>query len=147
MQPTDELPESAAVGHETRGVSTRAIIRFGIGLGVATALVMVGMWGLFRWLSRHESRVDVPVSAMVSASLRRTPPEPRLEPNPLEPRQRLRAREDAVLTTAGWVDRGNAVVRIPIERAEELLVQRGLPPAKVPTPLRTPAPGQGARAQ
>jgi hypothetical protein len=130
----------APVGkHEASDVSTRAIVRFGIGLGVATVLVMVGMWGLFRWLKRHENRVDVPVSAMVSASLRRTPPEPRLEPNPLVPRQQLRARENATLTTAGWIDRANGVVRIPIDRAEELLVQRGLPPAKVPTPVPAPA--------
>ena len=135
MQPTDELPESAAVGHEARDVSTRAIVRFGIGLAVATILIQVAMWGLFRFLQRREKRVDAPVSAMVSASLRRTPPEPRLEPDPLAPRQRLRAQENAVLATAGWVDRNHGVVRIPIDRAQELLVQRGLPPAKVPTPV------------
>ena len=125
--------------HEASDVSSRAIIRFGVGLAVATILVSIGMRGLFRVLQRREKRVDVPLSAMVSASLRRTPPEPRLEPDPLVPRQRLRASEDATLTTAGWVDRANGVVRIPIERAEELLVQRGLPPAKVPTPVPAPA--------
>jgi len=139
MDSRDVRPESAAVGHETRGVATRAIIRFGIGLAVVTVLVVFAMRGLFQVLQRRERRVDVPLSAMVSASLRRTPPEPRLERNPLEPRQRLRAQENAVLATAGWVDRDHGVVRIPIERAEELLVARGLPPAKVATPLPAPA--------
>ena len=135
MPPTDRPVRN----HEANDVSSRAIIRFGAGLAVATILVAIGMRGLFRILQRREKRVDVPVSTMVSASLRRTPPEPRLEPDPLVPRQRLRASEDATLTTAGWVDRANGVVRIPIERAEELLVQRGLPPAKIATPVPAPA--------
>jgi hypothetical protein len=128
---------SERAGHETSDVSIRGIVRFGIGLAVATVLIQIGMWELFRVLQRRERRVDVPVSAMVAASLRRTPPEPRLEADPLEPRRRMRAGEDAVLTTYGWVDRDTAVVRIPIRRAMELLVKNGLPPSKpdrVPTP-------------
>jgi hypothetical protein len=100
------------------------------------------MWGLFRVLLHREDRVDVPVPAMVAASLRRTPPEPRLEANPLEPRRRMRAREDAVLTTYGWVDRQTGVARIPIGRAMELLVKNGLPPSKPVMPVPTPEAGK-----
>jgi hypothetical protein len=142
MDSRDVRPDSAAVGHETRGVATRAIIRSGIGLAVATLLIVFAMRGLFRFLQRRERRVDVPVSAMVSASLRRTPPEPRLERNPLEPRQRLRAQENAVLATYGWVDRQTGVARIPIGRAMELLVENGLPPSKPVMPVPTPEAGK-----
>lgn len=41
--------------------------------------------------------------------------------------KQLRATENAILTTYGWVDRPNGVVRIPIDRAMEILLQRGLP--------------------
>lgn len=41
--------------------------------------------------------------------------------------QAFRAREDAELTTYGWIDRTAGVVRIPIDRAMELIAQRGLP--------------------
>ncbi len=47
--------------------------------------------------------------------------------NPPEALQELRATEEAVLTTYGWVDRKNGVVHIPIDRAMDLLLQRGLP--------------------
>ncbi len=150
MDPTDE-PRDPAVrpggetphpdaGHETSDVSIRGIVRFGIGLGVGTILAALGMWMLFRVLERRERRVDVPVPPMVAAGLRRTPPEPRLEADPLEPRRRMQAREEAALTTYGWVDRGAGVARIPIDRAMELLVQNGLPPSKPVVPaVATPA--------
>ncbi len=47
----------------------------------------------------------------------------------------LRATEDAALTTYGWVDRQNGVVHIPIDRAMDLLLQRGLPTRQSP-PIR-----------
>ncbi len=104
-------------------------------------MISVGLWGLFRSYQARERREDRPLPPMVAASLARTPPEPRLEPNPLVPLRRLRAREDAVLTSYGWVDRSAGVVRIPIERAMHLLVERGLPPAKQPTPGPSPPAG------
>jgi len=135
----------ARSGHETSDVSVRGIVWFGVGLAVTAVLIQVAMWGFFRVLQRRERRVDQPVSAMVAASLRRTPPEPRLEPNPLEPRRRMRAQENAVLTTYGWVDRNTGVVRVPIARAMEILVERGLPPSKPATPPPQPHFTPGAR--
>ena len=39
----------------------------------------------------------------------------------------MRAAEQQVLTTYGWVDRNAGVVRIPIDEAMKLAIQRGLP--------------------
>lgn len=39
----------------------------------------------------------------------------------------LKAADEQVLTTYGWVDQGQGVARIPIERAKTLIVERGLP--------------------
>ena len=39
----------------------------------------------------------------------------------------FRAHEHEVLTTYGWTDKNAGVVRIPIERAKDLLLERGLP--------------------
>jgi len=40
---------------------------------------------------------------------------------------KIRGREDGLLNSYGWVDEKAGTVRIPIERAMDLLVQRGLP--------------------
>jgi hypothetical protein len=50
-------------------------------------------------------------------------PAPREQPNPLADLTALQARENAELNSYGWVDRSNGVVRIPIDRAIELLTQ------------------------
>jgi hypothetical protein len=51
----------------------------------------------------------------------------------------LHAREDLLLDNYSWVDESTGKVRIPIERAMELIAQRGLPVAKAVTqgPLMT----------
>ena len=39
----------------------------------------------------------------------------------------FQAREEIELHSYGWVNRSSGIVRIPIERAMELLLQKGLP--------------------
>jgi len=51
------------------------------------------------------------------------PPEPRLQTAPADDLRNLRAAEQTRLTTYGWVDRKAGVVRIPIERAKELVAE------------------------
>ncbi|MDQ5870961.1 MAG: hypothetical protein M3547_01975 [Acidobacteriota bacterium] len=131
------------VGHETSDVSIGTIVKFGAGLAIAAAVISVAMWGLFRFFEAQHEKGEQPVPPMVAANLKRTPREPRLEPDPLSPRRRMQAEENAALTTYGWVDRDAGVVRIPIERAMELLVEKGLPPSKAMAP--TPGPGNGKR--
>jgi hypothetical protein len=106
---------------------------------VAAVVIHVALWGLFELLEAREAKRNRPLPSLVAAGLRRTPPEPRLEPDPLPPRRRMVAEEEAVLTTYGWVDRGTGVVRMPVDRAMDLLVERGLPPSK-PMAAMTPTP-------
>jgi hypothetical protein len=54
-------------------------------------------------------------------------PAPALQLNPHDDLVAFRARADAELNSYGWVDRSNGIVRIPIERAMDLIVERGLP--------------------
>jgi hypothetical protein len=65
----------------------------------------------------------------------------------------LRAHENEVLTTYGWVDQNAGTLRIPIERAKELLIQRGLPvvgsvaekEVKAVKEVKQPAPVKGVK--
>lgn len=54
-------------------------------------------------------------------------PEPRLQAKPAAELEKFRAAEEQQLNSYGWIDRFAGIVRIPIERAMELIVQRGLP--------------------
>jgi hypothetical protein len=151
MRHTEE-GTSVEAGHEKSDVSIGAIVKFGVGLAVAAIAVHVALWGLFVLLEKREAGRDRPLPALAAAGLRRTPPEPRLEPDPLLQHRRLQAEESAALEGYAWVDRDAGIVRIPVDRAMDLLVKRGLPPStalSVPTPApgtaRATTPGTGTR--
>jgi hypothetical protein len=140
MQNTETREDAV---RRSREVNTRGALIFAFWLAAGTIVVAVGMYGLFRAMQKKEDAADRPLAPAVAASLQRTPPEPRLEAMPLVPRQKLRAEEDAVLTSYAWVDKPRGFVRIPVDRAMELLVERGLPPAK-PMSAQVPMPMPGA---
>ena len=142
---TTERPSTGAedTAARHRDVNIRGVLSFAFWLAVALIAAGAAMFALLRALEKKERAQDRKISPMIAASLARTPPEPRLEPYPLAPRARLRAEEEEILTTYGWVDKNRGIARIPIDRAMELLVQRGLPPAK-PMPAAPPAPAPGA---
>ena len=54
-------------------------------------------------------------------------PAPVLQISPSEDLAALRLEEEKALASYGWMDRQRRTVRIPIERAQELIFQRGLP--------------------
>jgi hypothetical protein len=67
-------------------------------------------------------------------------PSPRIQSDDgLQDLADLHAREDVLLNNNSWVDQSQGKVRIPIERAMELVAQRGLPvaPAVDHAPLMT----------
>ncbi len=122
-----------------RDVDNRGVLLFGFWLGLSIAVILVAVWGFLRVLERGGDRAQKPIEPQVAASLRRTPPDPRLETDPLALRRGLRAREDAQLSTYGWVDRAGGVVHIPIDKAMAMIVQSGVPGGK-PIPAVTPPP-------
>jgi hypothetical protein len=58
------------------------------------------------------------------------PPAPRLQTTTAADIVELHKKEDEILRNYGWVDRNAGVVRLPIDRAMELIVERGLPQPK-----------------
>ena len=125
--------EPPEVRHETSDVDIRSVLRFAAGLLVAAILIDVTVWGLFGYFTAREARRVAPEYPLAPKEDVRVPPEPRLQPVAPEwrtPRQdlaALRAKDRDVLTTYGWVNRNDGEVRIPIDEAMKLVVQRGLP--------------------
>ena len=115
------------VRHEESDVNIRAILGFGAGLIVVAAVVHLLIYVLFGYFNGREgvqSPADYPLAA---AQGHREPPEPRLQTNPRQDLADLRAKEDELLASYGWVDRNAGVVRIPIDAAMRLTLERGLP--------------------
>jgi len=82
------------------------------------------MWGLMRFLAAKEAAHEAPPQAAATAGAF---PPPRLEAQPAVDLQKFRTSENALLDSYGWVDRNAGIARIPIDRAMQLIVERGLP--------------------
>ncbi len=115
-------------GEFDRELDTRAVWTFAGGLLAVMVVVGALMWGMLVLLKDRAKEEDPAPSPIAEANQERLPPEPRLQSDPTLDMTTLRAGEDAILKTYGWVDRGAGIGRLPIDRAIDLIVQTGLSP-------------------
>ena len=125
-QPGDAT-SNPQVHHEESDVDIRAILGFGAGLIVIAVLINLVTYVLFRYFDSREARRVTPQYPLALAQEKRVPPEPRLQTDPRQDLADLNAKEDETLNSYGWVDRNAGIVRIPIDEAIRLTLQRGLP--------------------
>jgi hypothetical protein len=118
--------ENPHVRHEGSDINFGVVLMFGLGLAGATPLILLMVWLLFGYLTAREGRPVPPEFPLAAQQQERLPPEPRLQTNPRQDLDDMRAEEDRALATYGWIDRDAGVVRLPIEEAMKLVVERGL---------------------
>jgi hypothetical protein len=142
---SDELMNHGHSGHETEyeheDLGTRGIFAFMIGLAVSGVVIYFIIVGMYSFLDRYERSQMATASPLVplTGEISRVTTEgdvdkmfkdngaPMLEViEGVELRRDLINQEDQ-LNSYGWVDEKAGVARIPIERAMDLIVQRGLP--------------------
>ena len=117
--------ESRALGYETRDIKIRVVALFGLGLAVAMIAVLFLMSSLFDLFERRAERIEPPPRSLVAVA-----PAPAGIRGEVESGEELRASrafEDSVLTAYGWVDPESNLVRVPIDRAIEIVAAKGLP--------------------
>jgi hypothetical protein len=71
-------------------------------------------------------------------------PKPTLQPDDVADLARMRADEDELLSTFGWVDQKAGVARIPIDEAMRTIAQQGLPARQQPIAPQGAQFGNGA---
>ena len=118
-----------SAGHEYREVNIKLIL---LSTAIMVGVVLIVSFftvGLFDFLNRHAGPVDQTTSLERPVEV---PPEPRVLEHPGEQLPVLRQTEDRVLNTYGWLDQKTGQTRIPVDRAIDLVAQRGLPVAPAP---------------
>lgn len=133
--------KNPTVAHEESDVSVRPLALFMIWLSVATAVVMLLMWGLFKYFEAEAARLDKLERPPLASERNPIPPKPLLQLGPTKPGQEapdksnnsplseinaVREEENARLENYTWADQSKGVVSLPIERAKELALERGL---------------------
>ncbi|HEU0208778.1 MAG TPA: hypothetical protein VFQ78_07340 [Candidatus Udaeobacter sp.] len=95
-------------------------------LALSGIAIFIGVTLLMNYFETHEP-TTIAGRPHIQISDTRKFRGPRLEVNIATDLARLREAERIDLSTYGWVDRNAGIVRVPIDRAMELLLKRGLP--------------------
>src|SRR5215468_6669217 len=125
----EPLPDlsNPAERHEHRDVDIKAIGRYGIALALLCIFSFVLLVVIFKFFMAQEAADQKKgFRPNVVSDAGRQPPEPRLQETPPVDLQSYRAAEDQMLRSYGWIDQEKGIVRVPIEKAIDLLAQRGL---------------------
>lgn len=136
--------------HEKSDVNVRALlwsVVIFIAFGAVTHALLYWQFHLYRGLFRGKTNPP-PLTSVVRPPDAAVPPEPRLQPfvtnkppftsTPVTDMEQMRATEEKALHTPGWVDKQKGIVRVPIEVAKQLAVQRLRVAAAAPAAGATP---------
>ena len=126
-------------GYETSDASTSGLLKFAASLAAIIIVVSFGM----KWTFGYYAKTQTLGPTMTPFENERTiPPLPRLQVLPQREIHDYWEAEQDLVNSYGWVDRQNGVVRIPVDRAMRLLLQRGLP-ARLPLNMKGGGGGGG----
>jgi len=92
-------------------------------LVISLAVIFAGVWWVFREFQSSAA------GRQIGTAREQAPPpaNPKLQVSPSADWDRMFATEQAFLNSYGWIDRSRGIVHIPIQRAMELLAERGIP--------------------
>ena len=124
--------------YEHQDLQASGIVYFLVSLVIVTVICMFALEGFYHFLDRRARSAEEPVNPLVKHVpedtrhvLRDYPqtafPSPRLEDDERNQLNGFLTKEYDTLYSYGWVDEKAGIARIPIDRAMDLLVQRGLP--------------------
>jgi hypothetical protein len=143
-------------GYEVTDVSVQGIVVFIVGLFISVGVFFVLCFGLGKVINYGLAKYDGPANKWNATNEPQPGKLQNMESNPAQEQQKLQLltqkfptprletddgnqdlanlheREDLLLDHYTWVDGSHTKVRIPIERAMELIAQRGLPVAQQP---------------
>jgi hypothetical protein len=115
-------------GHELSDLRPGYVAFFGIALFVVLVISVAIASLIIHYKTVRHARLDTPIPRL--AGEREAMPEPRLQIDAPNELRQLRAAEEAALNSYGWADKDAGIVKIPIERAMEILAKKGLPARK-----------------
>ena len=153
-----ETKVDASLGYEETDVRVSGVVVFLTALGIFVAVTGVLCVGIGKVINHELAKADGPVTKwnhpvdvrqlgnlasspelqQQFAKLASRFPTPRLQTyDGYQEITDMHAKEDLLLENYSWVDQSKGTVRIPIERAMELVAERGLPvaPAATEAPL------------
>ncbi len=123
--------------HERTDAKVKPLFYAALVLAAITALSMAAMVWLFDFLDSRNASAARERSPLADTVER--PAAPKLQARPIDEIDLLRRSQTSFLEDYAWVDPEQGVVRIPVERAIEIISEKQLLPVRE----QSPAPSQG----
>jgi len=120
------LPGLDNPGYEQSDADLKFIFYVVVMLGVLTVVGLSVSWAVVEVKDIQRAKHPPEISPLVG-TLPSEPPEPRLQKNPAADLRTYREAAEKPLHSYEWIDEKGGIVRIPIERAMDLIAERGLP--------------------
>ena len=121
-------PTPPGAKYEHTDIDSGIGYKFALWLAVAMLLSFAIVFGTFKIFDRQENSADTAGQRYpMAAEYQRAAPTPSLQTQPFRDLYLLRDDEAKKLHSYGWVDKEGGVARIPVDRAMELMLQRGFP--------------------
>ena len=120
------------VQFEKEDIRATPVLKFLVGIAITSVVVCLLLLGFYRGMRSYVAALQ-PEPPHMRFEENREAPAPRLQMRPDRDLQAVRAQEDRILTTYGWVDKSRGVVRIPIDEAMRLVAEQGLPARAAPS--------------
>ncbi|NIR50806.1 hypothetical protein GWO43_19565 [candidate division KSB1 bacterium] len=117
--------KSLEAHHELTDVKFRPIFWSVVGLFILVAFALMIIMAVFGTLQERQEKTEVPSSPL--SERQPLPPQPRLQVTPDMDLEQFETLQDSLLNSYGWIVREAGVVRIPIDRAIQLKLERGFP--------------------
>lgn len=141
---TNETHPANPNGHgdfERRDIGVAGVIYFLIGLAVFAVIMHLIVAGIYDLLEKRTEAQQAPISPLITNApkdtrhlnadyhdyLKQNFPSPQLEIDERNQLDKIRIDEAQDQSTYDWIDQKAGTVRIPIDRAMDLIAQRGLP--------------------
>jgi hypothetical protein len=119
MSDAAQTGSASGPGYEKRDLEPRTIALFAAG----GAVVILFAAALAYWMVHGASKQDAARQASRPPAAREAAPGPRLQVRGSNELRALREAEESLLNSYAWIDKEKGIVRIPVERAMEMLVE------------------------
>lgn len=137
-------PTHPDVRYEKSDVNARGVVLAAAGVLVFALLASLFLYPVFEHFVHASAKESPPPLPEFTHGVA-LPPAPRLQDTPRRDLQEVRAKTEFELDNYEVIDRKKGIVAIPIDRAMELLVARGIPAQKTPAPNMFYQPRAGTR--
>lgn len=121
-------PTPAGAKYEHTDIDVAVGYKFAVWLFVSMIVSFGIVFGAFWFFEGQErSANEAAQKYPLATTVHKEPPTPNLQKQPFKDVYELRQGENEKLSSYGWVDKDGGVTRIPIDRAMEIMLQRGFP--------------------